>query len=73
VQLDGAARDVPSAVTLTDALASWVLNAYRFALEQRKPLATFAPLAAGETMGNAVIASESPRRRQESLLASDRI
>jgi hypothetical protein len=50
-----------------------VLNAYRFALEQRKPLATFAPLAAGETTGNAVIAPESPRRRQESLLASDRI
>jgi hypothetical protein len=29
--------------------------------------------AAGETTGNAVPAPESPRRRQESLLASDRI
>ena len=44
------------------------MNAYRFALEQRKPAAAFRPDLQGDTSGNALIIEEA-ERRQASLAA----
>ena len=45
------------------------MNAYRFAAEQRKPIATFADDGAKDTMGNQVIAEDE--KNQVSVLPSD--
>jgi predicted Rossmann fold nucleotide-binding protein DprA/Smf involved in DNA uptake len=45
------------------------MNAYRFALEQRKPIATFAADSTPDTSGNALIAAK--RRPRDAVFPSD--
>lgn len=46
-------------------LRGGAMNAYRFALEQRKPVATFTPDGGPDTSGNYFIVEEAQRRRPE--------